>query len=481
MGPSCERPQRVVPAMTATIETSLVVSAWALGKCYLVYEKPQDRLKQMLWRGRRTYYREFWALKDVSFDVRRGETLGIVGRNGSGKSTLLKMLTGTLRPTTGEVAVQGRVAALLELGAGFNPEFSGRENVYMNAAILGLSEDEIDERFDAIAAFADIGDFIEQPVRTYSSGMYLRLAFAVMAHVDADVLVIDEALAVGDVFFVQKCMRFLREFRERGTLLFVSHNTPTVTNLCDRALLLSHGQLEHLGPAKEVCEIYLASVRQAKAGSPAQAELPPLASSSVHPPEDAWDQRLKYVNCTPLRNDIEVFPFTSRPPIAGAGGAHIVEVYLEDEEGRLLSWIVGGELVSVVVRARTVQDILRPIIGFFVKDRLGQNLFGDNTYLTYADRSLEATAGDMLTARFSFRMPLLPPGDYTVDVAVAQGTQADHVIHCWNHDALAFKSHASSNHQGLIGIPMKRVVLEMGASEGEGGLSGQPQRARRGA
>lgn len=466
--------------MTAISEASVVVTARDLGKSYLVYERPQDRLKQMLWRGRRTYYREFWALKDVSFDVRRGETLGIVGRNGSGKSTLLKILTGTLRPTTGEMAVSGRVAALLELGAGFNPEFSGRENVYMNAAILGLSEDEIDERFDAIAAFADIGDFIEQPVRTYSSGMYLRLAFAVMAHVDADVLVIDEALAVGDVFFVQKCMRFLREFRERGTLLFVSHDTPAVMNLCDRALLLSHGQAEHIGPAKEVCEIYLATLRQAEAKSSVQAELPtPPAYSPVPPREDPWDQRLKYVNCTPLRNDIEVVPFASRPPIAGAGGAHIVEVYLEDEEGRPLSWVVGGELVSLVVRARTVQAIYRPIIGFFVKDRLGQTLFGDNTYLAYADRLLEAPAGDLLTARFSFRMPLLRPGDYTVDVAVAQGTQADHVIHCWNHDALAFKSHASSYHQGLVGIPMHRTVLEIGAAA-EGGCPQEPQRAGRG-
>jgi lipopolysaccharide transport system ATP-binding protein len=468
--------------MTAMSEASAAVRARGLGKCYLVYEKPQDRLKQMLWRGRRTYYREFWALKDVSFDVRRGETLGIVGRNGSGKSTLLKILTGTLHPTTGAMAVSGRVAALLELGAGFNPEFSGRENVYMNAAILGLSEDEIDERFEAIAAFADIGDFIEQPVRTYSSGMYLRLAFAVMAHVDADVLVIDEALAVGDVFFVQKCMRFLREFRERGTLLFVSHDTPAVMNLCDRALLLSHGRAEHLGPAKEVCEIYLASVRQARAGGPVQAGLPtPPAPRPLHRPVDAWDQRLKYVNCTPLRNDIEVIPFASRPPIAGAGGAELVEVYLEDEEGRALSWVVGGEVVSVVVRARTTRTILRPIIGFLVKDRLGQNLFGDNTYLSYADRLLEAPAGDILTARFSFRMPILPPGDYTVDVAVAQGTQEDHIIHCWNHDALAFKSHASSYHQGLIGIPMQQVVLEIGALQSGGGLSGETQRAGRGA
>ena len=176
-----------------------VIEAREIGKCYHIYERPQDRLKQMLWRGRRRFYREFWALREVSFTVRRGETVGVIGRNGSGKSTLLKMLCGTLAPTTGTLAVRGRVAALLELGTGFNPEFTGRENVYLNAAILGLDDAEIEHYLPEILAFADIGEFIDQPVKTYSSGMAVRLAFAVAAHVRADILVIDEALAVGDV------------------------------------------------------------------------------------------------------------------------------------------------------------------------------------------------------------------------------------------------------------------------------------------
>src|SRR3990167_2532409 len=187
-----------------------------LSKCYHIYDKPHDRLLQMLMRGRKQYYREFWALNDVSFEIKKGETVGIIGRNGSGKSTLLQMICGTLNPTKGQVETHGRIAALLELGSGFNPEFTGRENVYMNASVLGLSNEEIDARFDDIAAFADIGEFIEQPVKTYSSGMMVRLAFAVIAHVDADILVIDEALSVGDAFFTQKCMRFLRKFMEKG-------------------------------------------------------------------------------------------------------------------------------------------------------------------------------------------------------------------------------------------------------------------------
>ena len=237
-----------------------------LSKCYQIYDKPHQRLLQMIHRGHRQYYREFWALKDVSFTVKRGETLGIIGRNGSGKSTLLQLICGTLTPTSGTIKTNGRIAALLELGAGFNPEFTGRENVYMNASILGLSHEEIDARFDDIATFADIGDFIEQPVKSYSSGMYVRLAFAVIAHVDADILVIDEALAVGDAFFTQKCMRFLRNFMETGTVLFVSHDTGAVINLCDHAILLEKGAIKQQGSPKEVAQLYLANLYEAQQG-----------------------------------------------------------------------------------------------------------------------------------------------------------------------------------------------------------------------
>lgn len=236
-----------------------------LSKCYAIYDSPRDRLKQfvmprlrrLLGRPSKSYYREFWALRDVSFEVKKGETVGIIGRNGSGKSTLLQMICGTLTPTNGSIQTNGRVAALLELGSGFNPEFTGRENVYMNAAVLGLTKDEIDARFDEIAAFADIGDFIGQSVKTYSSGMMVRLAFAVIAHVDADILVVDEALAVGDAVFTQKCMRFIRRFQENGSLIFVSHDTASVQNLCKSGIWLKNGKIEQIGTAKSVSEAYL--------------------------------------------------------------------------------------------------------------------------------------------------------------------------------------------------------------------------------
>jgi lipopolysaccharide transport system ATP-binding protein len=239
------------------MSSDLAIGVQDLSKCYQIYDRPQDRLKQMLARSRRKYYREFWASRGVSFQVARGETVGIIGRNGSGKSTLLQMICGTLNPTSGSVRVNGKVAALLELGSGFNPEFTGRENVYMSAAIYGLTRDQVDSRFDKIAAFADIGDHIEQPVKNYSSGMYVRLAFAVIAHVDADILVIDEALAVGDAVFTQKCMRFIRSFKATGTLLFVSHDMNSVLNLCERVIWLHEGKLREAGPAKDIAENYL--------------------------------------------------------------------------------------------------------------------------------------------------------------------------------------------------------------------------------
>ena len=228
-----------------------------LSKCYQIYDKPQDRLKQSLWRGRKRYYREFWALRDVSFEIKKGETAGIIGRNGSGKSTLLQMIAGTLTPTAGSIEVDGRVSALLELGSGFNPEFTGRENVYMNGAILGLSREEIDARFDAIAAFADIGDFIEQPVKTYSSGMYVRLAFAAAVSAEPQILIVDETLSVGDEVFQRQCFARIQAIQQAGAaILFVSHNAQSVVELCRSALLLDQGEVLLWGKPKAVVAQY---------------------------------------------------------------------------------------------------------------------------------------------------------------------------------------------------------------------------------
>lgn len=245
----------------------LAIAAQDLGKCYHIYTTPRDRLKQFvnskfaaLFRKQpKKLYREFWALNQASFKVKKGESFGILGRNGAGKSTLLQILCGTLTPTSGSIEIRGRVAALLELGAGFSPEFSGRENIYLNASVLGLTAIEISERFDSICAFADIGDFIEQPVKTYSSGMFVRLAFAIAIHVEPDILIIDEALSVGDIAFQNKCILKIRELRNRGTtLLFVTHDLSTLQLICDRVAWISNGRIVKIGSPIEVCQEYYA-------------------------------------------------------------------------------------------------------------------------------------------------------------------------------------------------------------------------------
>jgi lipopolysaccharide transport system ATP-binding protein len=439
-----------------------------LGKCYEIYPNPRDRLKQffsphiqlLTRRSAKQYFREFWAVKEVSFEIKKGETVGILGRNGSGKSTLLQMICGTLTPTSGSIETNGRIAALLELGSGFNPEFTGRENVYMNASVLGLSNDEIDSRFENIVSFADIGDFIEQPVKTYSSGMMLRLAFAVISHVDADILVVDEALAVGDAFFTQKCMRFLRNFMKTGTVIFVSHDTGAIVNLCSKAILINQGEVVETGLPKDIIQHYLATLYDSSQEvSGIKAIDTNMAASQQEDRLEYLDLRDKLVSTSQLRNDIEIFRFKPDQAGFGTGEAEIVSVKLLDQNYTPLSWVVGGENVVLDIRCLAHQEIVRPIIGFQFKDRLGQVVFADNTYLVYQNNPQRAMRDDRFTAQFEFRLPVLPTGDYSISVAIADGSQDSHVQHHWMHDALMVKVHASSICFGLVGIPMKKITL----------------------
>lgn len=455
-------------AADAMAEAAIVVADVA--KCHHIYERPQDRLKQaLLPRLARTvglrprnHFREFWALRDVSFRVARGETVGIVGRNGAGKSTLLQIVCGTLAPTHGSVGTSGRVGALLELGSGFNPEFTGRENVYMNGAILGMQEAEIDAKFDAIAAFADIGDFIDQPVKTYSSGMYVRLAFAVIAHADADILIVDEALSVGDVFFGQKCMRFLRDFQKRGTVLFVSHSAAAVTNLCDRAIWLDGGRMVMDGPAKEVCEAYHASTYGQSVG--VIGEPKSAASTRADAPVDGGpgdDADASDDDAGLDHGRLRIFAFEPERAGFGDGRAALRSVRFETADGRPVSRVSGGEVVRLVIEAEALAPIDSAIVGFFLKDRLGQPLFGKNTWRD--DTSpLAVDAGGTFRAAFEFRMPYLRNGSYTVDVAVADGSQHAHVQAAWIFDALVLESISSTVSTGLVGIPFRSVTLDAG-------------------
>lgn len=445
--------------------TEYAIEVNGLSKCYQIYDKPSDRLKQMLMRGRKQYYKEFWALKDVSFKIKKGETVGIIGRNGSGKSTLLQMICGTLNPTGGEVKVNGRVAALLELGAGFNPEFSGVENVYMAASLYGLSKEEVDQRFDAIATFADIGDHIHQPVKTYSSGMYVRLAFAVIAHVDADILVIDEALAVGDAVFTQKCMRFIRKFRENGTLLFVSHDINSVINLCNRAMWINRGVVEYLGASKLASEIYLKYTLSENYTKDIE-----VSDIVVESPKGAGEIANKNVVACVDENELNnVIDYKaainwidnidySTGWKTGDGEIISLEIVSNDRKSELI--YKGGEIVDLEIKAIAHKKIEMPIIGFMVKDRLGQDLFGENTIPITKNTPIVLSAEEIIVANFKFQLPMLQNGKYSITCSFAEGTQEEHVQHHWLHDAIFIDVNSSLVRWGIVGVKFQNVTVK---------------------
>lgn len=459
------------------MSSEIAIRVEHLAKCYHIYEQPRDRLKQFFLPhvqkavriAPKQYYREFWALQGVSFEVNKGETVAIIGCNGSGKSTLLQMVCGTLNPTLGSIETNGRIAALLELGSGFNPEFTGRENVYLNGAVLGLGKIEIDTKFDEIVAFADIGEFIEQPVKTYSSGMMVRLAFAVMAHVDADILVVDEALAVGDAVFTQRCMRFIRSFQQQGTLLFVSHDMGSVTSLCRRGIWLDRGRLEIDGKAKNVCQAYLQQTLQSVYGEEEKlyavgvdvaGEAPAAAPIEV---ADATSMTL-IDDAPPILDYGGLFEVTDNLKSARGfrtGKAELIDIRIENMTNPVERVLQGGERVLVRVRARAIEAVERPILGFVFHDRLGQTLFGENT-LPFTESTPRAVpAGGDFEAAFQFRLPMLPNGDYVVFASVAEGELHDNVQHHLLHDALIVKVSSSKVRWGLVGVAFERVELKV--------------------
>ncbi|MCX7014988.1 MAG: ABC transporter ATP-binding protein [Candidatus Sumerlaeota bacterium] len=371
-----------------------------VGKFYAIYGKPQDRLKQAFWRGRRNFFTPFWALRNVTFEVRRGESVGVVGRNGSGKSTLLQIIAGTLAPTEGEVRVRGRLAALLELGSGFNPEFSGRENVLLNASILGLSRREIDARFPDIAAFADIGQYIDQPVKTYSSGMFARLAFAVAVSVDPDILLVDEILAVGDIGFQQKCVARMRGMRERGlTLIYVSHSPDSVKSVCQKALFLHAGQPMFFGPADQTVDLYLSHVREQsnREALEAQGELSaPVAFQSNVPGQ------MRY----------------------GTGHVQIQRVELRDAAGRPCRTFGFGEPITLEASFKSHIDTENLSVSFLVRDTTGIDLMGTTTYDEHV-RLPRLRPGETATVRFTFSN-ILRRGSFGISLAVHRVSQRDY-------------------------------------------------------
>lgn len=404
----------------------IVIDISNLRKRYEIYAEPRDRLKQLLipplhrvtngmaaamgiskHREPPHYFHEFWALDDISFRVKAGETLGIIGRNGSGKSTLLQILAGTLAPTSGEVEVLGRIAALLELGSGFNPEFTGRENVFLNGRILGLSKKEIEDRYVQIVEFADIGEFIEQPVKTYSSGMFLRLAFAVQAHIDASIVIIDEALAVGDVFFRQKCYGKLEQLKQSGAaILLVSHSMPDIEQYCERAILLDHGKMRFVGSASEAAKHYYLIHQESKVKDKREknlsfdgvlGELPEWALARPQP-QDFID----------LSNKQQV----------GNGEARLLSLALLNEAGEPCNSFRQGDRAVFWAEFELLDDIGVPIFGTVIKNERGIIVHGKNSWQDDSDVPLQGGIGKKVLCCYEVMLEL-GPGEYVFDIALS--------------------------------------------------------------
>lgn len=437
-----------------------------LSKCYQIYDKPHDRLKQSLYprlqrlvgQSTKQYHREFWALKGVSFEVRKGETVGIIGRNGSGKSTLLQIICGTLTPTGGSVETKGRIAALLELGSGFNPEFTGRENVYMNAAVLGLSKAEVDDRFDDIAAFADIGQFIEQPVKTYSSGMSVRLAFAVQAQIDPNILIVDEALSVGDAKFQAKCFARLQQLKENGTsVLLVTHSGEQIVTHCSFAVLLNDGAQLETGEPRRVVNHYMdllfGKEKIAISPSPAQSSdtLAQVATQVEAPYQlseacDVFETRAGY--------NVHEYRW-------GDGTASILDFYLIADGKPYPSAITAGQTITLAMSVKYHRDLLRPIVGITIKTKDGVTVSGVNSEMReLADFQVLLKKGSVMHAKANFRCGLAP-GDYFISVGIATRQGEEVIPHDRRYDSIHFVVRPHAHFSGLADLELDLSVTRI--------------------
>jgi len=415
-----------------------LISFQGVSKSYPIYASPRDRLKELLTFNRRRCHEDFWALRDITFEVERGETFCIVGENGSGKSTLLQIVAGILAPTSGRVDVRGRVSALLELGSGFNPEFTGRDNVYLNAAILGFSTPEIDRIFPRIEAFAEIGSFIDQPVKTYSSGMLVRLAFAVAIHMEPEILIVDEALAVGDIYFRQRCMRKVHELRSRGiTILFVSHAVGDVKALGDRTMWLDGGRIRAIGDTDHVVSQYLAAMVE----------------------KDTAYLRLRQQE-TPVREETVTAPevVTEIPNIDhryGDGRAEVLGIAVLDPYGRKLGLLQPGESIVVRISVKAHDHLAQPNVGFMFRNHLGMDFSGTNT--TREGFVLPPMIpGDVYTVDFHLQLPVLYPASFSFSPAIADGDLVNYRMCDWIDNAVTLQmGHADGPVYGYMHLPCK--------------------------
>lgn len=418
-----------------------------VSKSYPVYARPVDRLRELLTLNRLQYHQDFWALRDITFDIHRSETFCVIGENGAGKSTLLQILAGILAPTSGTARTKGKVAALLELGSGFNPEFTGRDNVYLNAAILGLSRKETDARFAAIEEFAEIGTFINQPVKTYSSGMSVRLAFSVAIHVDPEILLVDEALAVGDIYFRQRCMRKVHELRQRGvTIVFVSHSMGDVKAIGDRTMWLEHGRIRELGPTDQVVTHYLAAMAD----------------------KDTAYLELKSPNAPPRESTVGTAPCNTAPEVVntlpnvdhrhGDGRAEIIGMAVYNQYGAPLVLLEPETRIIIRISARANSRIEHPNIGFMLRNHMGLDFAGTNALRE--DHELPPmNPGEVITVDFHLDLPTLYPSHFSFSPAIADGNLTHYKMCDWVDNALTLQmGHSDGQVYGYFHLPCRVEV-----------------------
>ena len=398
-----------------------------LVKAYKLYATPIDRVKESLKKGS-CYHKDFYAVNDISFEVKRGETVGIIGKNGAGKSTLLKMITGVLTPTSGNIELSGTVSALLELGSGFDSERNGIDNIYLNGRINGLTKEEIDQSLESILEFADIGDFINQPIKTYSSGMLVRLAFAVAVNVKPEILIVDEALSVGDVRFQQKCYRKIREFKQNGTVLFVSHDTGAITSFCDRVIWIDNGRIYKIGEPREIIEEYLSYMRY-------DVKNDDLTSQILKKEKIQIDELKEKNEIVELDAETEDNTYSSA---FGTKEAQYTKISLLNKHGNTISQVTPGEEIQIKMEIKTAADIESPILGFTLKDMLGNELVVTNTVFENIELPV-FKKNETYIYTWQFTFPYLHAGDYPIDIAMANGTYQNHEQLHYVTDALILK------------------------------------------
>lgn len=400
-----------------------VISVKDLSKVYRLYDKPIDRLKESLNIFHKSYHKEYYALNNLSFDIKRGETVGIIGINGAGKSTLLKIITGVLTPTGGNIEVKGKISALLELGAGFNMEYTGIENIYLNGTMMGFSKEEVDKKLDDILDFADIGDFVNQPVKTYSSGMFVRLAFAVAINVEPDILVIDEALSVGDVFFQQKCYKKIKELAGKSTVLIVSHDLNAMTKFCERIIVMSAGQKVFDGEPNEAIAKYFKLKQGALRDDKKSIELNNSDFEMYKAPDENSYSGKMDVIIEKYFYSIDNEPFS--------------EVCQKDDEFK----------ISLVINSKI--DIESPIIGFQIRDKYGNEVFGQTSLTSPVEQGAIKQGRNIIN--FAFDWPEIREGDYFITIGIGNGTEVlNQVEECWINNAIHIT--ATTHGKTIFGI-----------------------------